>query len=430
MTFNANYYLQNNPDIAAAARAAGADPNVFAQTHYTNYGQKEGRSFAAPGTPSSVAVPQPAASQPAPVNTYSTPAQTPMAQPTAAAPAAPSITTPAGAPSYFDANYYLQNNPDIMQVAQGLGGDLGTWALNHYLNYGQKEGRLASPTTGGGVQPLTIEPLNEWQRDALTQMSQGTTAGNDLLAAITGQLQTVQDQLSQVSQPRTPEQLNADIQTLINPYQSQVVDSTVQQISDAGEKARARILAATGGRDTSSAGVQLSELDRNIANAIAQATGDLMSSGYTNAGQLATGLYDINANTGVNSARTLASLPAITSGVAQTQRNFALGDIQNLLSAGNTVQSQNQRILDAITGQYQAQDQYDLDMVQALANILGGIPTSGSAGQVIQQPNTADRISSLVGSTAGQSILNSVLGSGSSLPWQSPGNVNPLGGYY
>jgi hypothetical protein len=45
---NAQTYLQQNPDVLAAARAQGVDPMQFAAQHYQNYGQAEGRSGGSP----------------------------------------------------------------------------------------------------------------------------------------------------------------------------------------------------------------------------------------------------------------------------------------------------------------------------------------------------------------------------------------------
>jgi hypothetical protein len=46
--FNAQAYLQQNPDIAEYARSHGLDPIQFATQHYQNYGINEGRSGGAP----------------------------------------------------------------------------------------------------------------------------------------------------------------------------------------------------------------------------------------------------------------------------------------------------------------------------------------------------------------------------------------------
>ena len=45
---NAQQYLQNNPDVAAYAKANGLDPMQFAAQHYQEFGQGEGRSGGSP----------------------------------------------------------------------------------------------------------------------------------------------------------------------------------------------------------------------------------------------------------------------------------------------------------------------------------------------------------------------------------------------
>ncbi len=80
-SFDAEYYLLANPDVAKAALAAGGDTYAFAFQHYQGNGWKEGRA----------------------------------------------------ADAYFDSAYYLAHNPDV--AAAGLN------PLTHYDQFGWKEGR-------------------------------------------------------------------------------------------------------------------------------------------------------------------------------------------------------------------------------------------------------------------------------------------------
>jgi hypothetical protein len=86
-SFNSAWYLQNNPDVAAAL-AAGIITS--AEAHFEQYGQFEGRS-------------------PSPI---------------------------------FDQEYYLEQNPD---VAAALEAGIITSAYQHFVQYGQEEMRSASP---------------------------------------------------------------------------------------------------------------------------------------------------------------------------------------------------------------------------------------------------------------------------------------------
>jgi hypothetical protein len=53
---NAQTYLQNNPDVAAFAKANGLDPMTFAAQHYQQYGQAEGRAGGAPSAGSAAGI--------------------------------------------------------------------------------------------------------------------------------------------------------------------------------------------------------------------------------------------------------------------------------------------------------------------------------------------------------------------------------------
>src|SRR5690606_10262213 len=86
LSFNANWYLSQNPDVAAAIQA-GAPFNAF--EHFTLYGRAENRS----------------------------------------------------ASPVFDAQEYLRNNPDVAEaVAQGL---ITAW--DHFELFGGAEGRSPTP---------------------------------------------------------------------------------------------------------------------------------------------------------------------------------------------------------------------------------------------------------------------------------------------
>jgi hypothetical protein len=101
--FNEAWYLQQNPDVAAAVQS-GAYPN--AQAHYNQFGANEGRL----------------------PNQY--------------------VQNP------FNAQWYLQQNPDVAQAIQA--GQFGS-AWDHFQQFGQSEGRQPSATgwfnsnTGTGV---------------------------------------------------------------------------------------------------------------------------------------------------------------------------------------------------------------------------------------------------------------------------------------
>lgn len=101
--FDAEYYAQNNPDVV---NVFGNERNSLYQ-HYVTYGKAEGR-------PASAGV----------------------------------IIMPDG--TVFDAEYYAQNNPDVVRAF----GNNQNLLYQHYVAYGKAEGRLAS-AGGVGVAPAT-----------------------------------------------------------------------------------------------------------------------------------------------------------------------------------------------------------------------------------------------------------------------------------
>jgi hypothetical protein len=111
--FNAQQYLQNNPDVAKAAYAQGRDPAAFAREHYQAYGLNEGR--AAPGAPQ--------AGDPSQIS------KVPKAQ-----------------TNFFNAQQYLQQNPDVRAWAQQTGMTPEAAAQLHYEKFGAFEGRAQNNT--------------------------------------------------------------------------------------------------------------------------------------------------------------------------------------------------------------------------------------------------------------------------------------------
>jgi hypothetical protein len=119
-------YLLANPDVMAAAGQAGGNVNAFADQHYRDYGQKEGRSV-------------------------------------------------------FDANAYLQENPDVFAA--------GVNPFEHYNQYGRNEGR-AAPMSGTfdpanylalnpDVAAAGVDPLAHWYQYGQNEGRSGGFAMNE-----------------------------------------------------------------------------------------------------------------------------------------------------------------------------------------------------------------------------------------------------------
>jgi len=162
LTFNAQYYYANRPDVFAAFLAAGAGVSAveFAQNHYNNFGWKEGAN------PNEVFItteyltryPDVAAANVNPFQHYNSFGE--------AEGRAPNATFPEL--SEFPWEAYVAQNADL----QAAGIDTAAEAYNHFINFGYNEGRPGAPD-------LTQYQVNQ----ALTELQLAQDAQSDALQA-------------------------------------------------------------------------------------------------------------------------------------------------------------------------------------------------------------------------------------------------------
>lgn len=261
----------------------------------------------------------------------------------------------------------------------------------------------------GGVNPISIEGFNAPQKEALTSLTQPVTAGNQTLEQALSQIGNISGYLNKGVAPMTAEAFRSGVNMYQDPYTEQVINSTVGDINRESGTLRARIMAANNGEDSSSAGVQLAENDRNTADRIARETGNLRSTAFNNAANLTKGFYDTLAGNNLQAGNIATQIPALTSGIAGTQRENAIADIKNKLFAGSTIQGQNQKVLDTVTGQYKDKNAYDLQALQALAAILSGTPVGGgTVSSAVAEPNRASMVAASLNSTGVQDLLSKI----------------------
>jgi len=140
--FDAYNYLQQNPDVAAAARSAGTYSTTFDPQAYLN------------------ANPDVAAA---------------AAQATTGGSAGTRSTT-------FDAQAYLAAYPDVAQAIANMGLDPATGALQHYQQFGQAEGRDAGFPMTGATAGTAMDPLEfarqHYQQFGTAENRQGGFAFN------------------------------------------------------------------------------------------------------------------------------------------------------------------------------------------------------------------------------------------------------------
>lgn len=199
----------------------------------------------------------------------------------------------------------------------------------------------------GGVLPVGfIEPLNDWQKAGLSAMAAGTAY--------------------------------TDPSAYLNPFLEQVLGRTTARLNDQAEEVRKRLMASQGFRKAfgdSSLGVQMSEIDRSLMNAVGDATANLAYTGFNDA-------------------------------VGRGRQH-----VSDIIGAGTAIQQQNQRPLDVLRDEIYGVQNYDRSQVEWLGKALGMFPGSQVNNQFSQSPNSAARTANIM-NTIGGINWDSVFGGG------------------
>ncbi len=299
-----------------------------------------------------------------------------------------------------------------------------------------------------GVSPIgVVEPFNNWQMQGLSSLAdfapqttpQGYMIGNKDLyqkaLAASGSIPINQSfQRGQGFYDTATQQLDAgtagitgnDIAAYMNPYTQQVTDRAVARINEQGANARARLNASQAGRRSfgdSSGAIQLSQLDNNLLGQVGDTSANLGYQGWQSAlgqvnndrnrnlsaAQIAGSLGGQTTQEGFQGMRSLEDL--INTGVTANEgywSNFknlkgdALENINNKITAGATVQNQNQRLLDAVNGEYGRMQNYDSTQLSDLANFLQIFNNSAnSTGQSGGNLNTLGKLGGVAMAASG-----------------------------
>jgi hypothetical protein len=157
-------YFTQNPDVAAAfaQNSYGMTPEAFAQTHYTNFGQAEGRTLGGTGGGAPVAD---TGGGLAALNTTAT--NTGANTDLKFGPGDDIVNTGGGGGGLPALNtaatnpYYFQVNPDVAAeyARNPLGLTPEQFAQAHYTNFGQKEGREFVPSAAASYAKANNQDL-------------------------------------------------------------------------------------------------------------------------------------------------------------------------------------------------------------------------------------------------------------------------------
>lgn len=260
---------------------------------------------------------------------------------------------------------------------------------------------------GGGFMPATVEPFNPIQEQGfqmtLDQKTSNPYSGYiaSMLQNLIPQAQGMYNQASDFARQGagvTFDPSQAD--PYMNKYIQKYIDPTVAEmrrqhdITQSGIKGEASRVGAFG--DTGY-GVRSSQNDESLTRNVGDFTGrayydawnnavdDAMRAAEMKASNLFSGSSSLSGNAGNMLNSSLGGLSALSNVGTNdlTQYRTAMSDI---VGAGDRVQGQNQKVLDAVEGSRQGSQNYDWSQIQQLLSILSayksgtGVTIPGMSG--------------------------------------------------
>lgn len=310
----------------------------------------------------------------------------------------------------FNKAAFMAARPDISNA----GFDFDTW----YQLAGQNETptqfqpyieqtQAVPGSIGGGVVPMTVEPLHQFEKSGLTALGQPERRPeleqvSKYLADMMRNQQTVSpealqymDEAAQMFRQSARPVTMQEAQDVANPY----ADVLQERLTQQGERARQKILARQGTRGASSFGDTSSGTEMGfLQEELQRGRGDIDFKTYESAlsriagdrgrvnqagqglGNLGTGRQNITTS-GIGAGVNLAdALFGAGTGITDLQRHEASDQI----TAGRDIRGYNQGILDLISGDIIGRQQFEpaqIAQIQSLLDIFkSGVGTSQTPG--------------------------------------------------
>ena len=184
-----------------------------------------------------------------------------------------------------------------------------------------------------------------------------------------------------------------DLSAYTNPFQQQVIDTTLAEINRQGELARNQLAAqgvGAGAFGGSRFGVQGAELDRNLADSRARALAQLNAQNYTQALGTAQSAFESQQNRQQQQSQLLGGIAGLYGslgtqqagiggqqlGAAQLQQTTGIKDIAGFQQLGQEQQRQQQTELDALRSNQQRQLYEPYSRLSFLSDIYKGAPST------------------------------------------------------
>lgn len=279
-----------------------------------------------------------------------------------------------------------------------------------------------NPTTSynGGVSPVgQVEPLNQWQKDALTMQQGGATDpgyGNAIFQALQGQ----QGAANNIPTSLDDNTFQSLYKRFNDPYQQDVINNSNAEIQRQGDILKNPIkeqLAGNNSFGSSAQGIENGQVDEATLRAITNNTSALNSAGYQSSVGNALNNYGQDSANSLNRAGAFQNLlGAGIAGQQQNQNNFSQ-NVGNKFNAGSAVQNQNQNLLNVVRGQISGVQQYPYTQLSNFSQLLSPYTGSSSTGYSYS-PSSVSQFGGL-GLLAGSGLFGN-LGGGSSAATVAP----------
>jgi len=275
-----------------------------------------------------------------------------------------------------------------------------------------------------GIQPLTTSSLNPYQKESLEALGKGTGPLNPNIGANLQKATSAADRLSTPYDPNSYKQF-------MNPYIDEVISRNASDIGrqySVNRNQNTEDFARAGGFGSTAEGVARALTNEAEGRQVGDMSAQLRAQGFDTATGRSLDLYGTGLNTAQAQAGLYGNIAGQQQSVDQYGRNVLTTDLNNKLNAGNQIQSQNQRELDAYFAERDRAFNYPYVNADFYGNILNRYPTGTT--QTSTQSGVGAIQGALGGGLLGSRIANQ---NTSTLPWQQTGNVKPSymgGGYY
>lgn len=275
---------------------------------------------------------------------------------------------------------------------------------------GQGSYQPTSPSYNGGVAPVgQIEPLNQWQRDALMTMA-GGAPDMGYTQGIQNAFQGYQGAVQNLPQNMTDQQFAQYYARYNNPYTRDVIDTTNAEIrrqADIMQNPLRERFAGNNSFGSSAQGIQMGQINEAALRDIASNTAALRAAGFNQATGNTLANYGQDFSNAFAKAGAYGNLmQAGIAGQQQNQQNFSQ-NVGNKFNAGTAVQTQNQNLLDVVRGQIAGVQQYPYAQLQNFAQTLSPF-SGGSSTGYNYTPSTLSKLGGLgifAGSPTGQQMF-------------------------